>query len=237
MYRGIREYISRVNKAGDPRKHEEYRTFRNKLGNIIKAQKQLYYTKKFEKNVSNKRATWKFINNLRGKSAVPLPSSFRINGKKIDNSLMIVNSFNKYFCSLAENLNKASTDDTMCHENPNITTYLPTSNKKSIFSRPTSFLQKSSCRVSSEKNILNSSVEWKNWIKVISLFTFSHIFCLLSILSYEARMIIDIHTCVIQKSQSLTCFLFININMVTRGAHDIRTCVLWEFLTLTYCVV
>ena len=46
-----------------------------------------------------------------------------------------------------------------------------------IFSRPTSFLQKSSCRVSSEKNILNSSVEWsrvewKNWIKVISLFYF-----------------------------------------------------------------
>ena len=29
-----------------------------------------------------------------------------------------------------------------------------------IFSRPTSFLQKSSCSVSSEKNILNSSVEW-----------------------------------------------------------------------------
>ena len=55
---------------------------------------------------------------------------------------------------------------------------------------PTSFLQKSSCRVSSKKNILNSSVEWKNWIKVISLFTFPHIFCLnlLSILSYEARM-------------------------------------------------
>ena len=36
-----------------------------------------------------------------------------------------------------------------------------------------------------------SGVEWKNWIKVISLFTFPHIFCfsLLSILSYEARMI------------------------------------------------
>ena len=111
------------------------------------------------------------------------------------------------------------------------------------FFRPTSFLQKSSRRVSSEKNILNSSVEWsrvewKNWIKVISLFTFSHIFCLLSILSYEARMIINIHTCVIRKSQSLTyCFLFININTVTRGVYDIRTCVLWEFLTLTYCVV
>ena len=43
-------------------------------------------------------------------------------------------------------------------------------------------------------------------------------------------MIIDIHTCVIRKSQSLTyCFSFTNINTVTRGAHDIRTCVLWEF--------
>ena len=29
-----------------------------------------------------------------------------------------------------------------------------------IFSRPISFLQKSSCSVSSEKNILNSSVDW-----------------------------------------------------------------------------
>ena len=84
--------------------------------------------------------------------------------------------------------------------------------KSNIFSRPTSFLQKSSCRVSSEKNILNSSVEWsrvewKNWIKVISLFTFSHIFCLLSILSYEARMIIDIHTCIIRKWSIFWFFL------------------------------
>ena len=31
-----------------------------------------------------------------------------------------------------------------------------------IFSRPTSFLQKSSSSVSSEKNILNSSVEWSD---------------------------------------------------------------------------
>ena len=33
-------------------------------------------------------------------------------------------------------------------------------------------------------------MEWNKWIKVISLFTFPHIFgLLLSILSYEARMI------------------------------------------------
>ena len=76
LYYRWNKTISRVNKAGDPRKHEEYRTFRNKLGNIIKAQKQLHYTKKFERNVSNKRATYKLINNLRGKSAVPLLQIF-----------------------------------------------------------------------------------------------------------------------------------------------------------------
>ena len=60
--------------------------------------------------------------------------------------------------------------------------------------------------------------EWKNWIKVISLFTFPHICCfsllILSILSYEARMI---HTCVIRKSQSLTFCLSISIR-----SHDAR---------------
>ena len=90
-------------------------------------------------------------------------------------------------------------------------------NLKLLFSRPTSFLQKTSCRVSNEKNILNSSVErggveWKNWIKVISLFTFPHTFCLslLSILPYEARMIF---TCVIRRSQSLTYYFCLSISI------------------------
>ena len=93
-----------------------------------------------------------------------------------------------------------------------------------VFSRPTSFLQKSSRRVSSEKNILNSSLESCGlWSRVVScrvmlrkvyfpthvlfiinayaelsrsrrIITLKHSFgfpkiCLLSILSYEARMI------------------------------------------------
>ena len=66
-----------------------------------------------------------------------------------------------------------------------------------IFSRPTSFLQKSSCRVSSDKNILNSSVEWSS-----------------------------VESCGVEKLDKsyifvyfLTHFLFI-INTVIRGAHD-----------------
>ena len=66
-----------------------------------------------------------------------------------------------------------------------------------IFSWPTSFLQKSSCRVSSKKNILNSSVEWSR-----------------------------VESCGVEKLDKsyifvyfLTHFLFI-INTVIRGAHD-----------------
>ena len=52
-------------------------------------------------------------------------------------------------------------------------------------------------------------MEWKNWIKVISLFTFSHIYCLLSKLPYEARMIIDIQSCAISIRQSRILFFFL----------------------------
>ena len=64
--------------------------------------------------------------------------------------------------------------------------------KTPIFSRPTSLLQKSSCRVSSEKNILNSSVESCGVEKLDKSYIFVYF---------------------------LTHFLFI-INTVIRGAHD-----------------
>ena len=71
-----------------------------------------------------------------------------------------------------------------------------------IFSRPTSFLQKSSCRVSSEKNILNSSVEWS---RVESC-------------GVKSRGVEKLDKSYIFV-YFLTHFLFI-INTVIRGAHD-----------------
>ena len=117
--------------------------------------------------------------------------------------------------------------------------YSSLSSNLSYFSRPTSFLQKSSCRVSIEKNILNSSVKWSGVEKLDKSYIFVYFLThFLFIINTVIRGAHDIHTCVIRKFKSLTyCFLFININTVTRGAHDIRTCFLWEFLTLTYCFV
>ena len=63
-------------------------------------------------------------------------------------------------------------------------------------------------------------MEWKNWIKVIFLFTFPHIFCfsLLSILLYEALIIF---TCVIRKSQSLTYCFCLSISIRSHEARMI----------------
>ena len=55
-----------------------------------------------------------------------------------------------------------------------------------FFSGQLAFLQKSSCRVSSEKNILNSSVESRGVEKLDKSYI---LVCLLSIRNYEARMI------------------------------------------------
>ena len=99
-----------------------------------------------------------------------------------------------------------------------------------IFSRPTSFLQKSSCRVSSEKNILNSSVESCGVEKLDKSYI---LVCLLSIRKYDARMIMYARALYrsfkvrwIGKVYFPTHVLFI-INTVIRGAHDnVPTCVI-----------
>ena len=100
----------------------------------------------------------------------------------------------------------------------------------SIFSRPTSFLQKSSCRVSSEKNILNSSVESCGVEKLDKSYI---LVCLLSIRKYDARMIMYARALYcsfkvrwIGKVYFPTHVFFI-INTVIQGAHDnVPTCVI-----------
>ena len=72
---------------------------------------------------------WKLINNLRGKSASKLPSTFTIGKRAVTCKSDIARSFNEHFCSLAENLNKKipiDTDKTFAH-------YLPPSSMSSIF--------------------------------------------------------------------------------------------------------
>ena len=96
------------------------------------------------------------------------------------------------------------------------------------FFRPTSFLQKSSCTVSSEKNILNSSVEWSGvMLRKLKVYFPKRV---LFIINTVIRCAHDnVRTCVISYSFivkwkslfSQTCFVYYHC------AHDnIHTCVI-----------
>ena len=84
----------------------QYNTYRKKLKYIIRHAKRLYNLKKFEEVKGDPKATWKLINNLRGKKknsrTVP---SFLIDGELVMNKRIIANAFNKYFVSIASKLN------------------------------------------------------------------------------------------------------------------------------------
>ena len=53
------------------------------------------------------KKTWELINSIRGKGKIQIKPQFIIDNEKITNRRVIANEFNKYFVSLATNLNEA----------------------------------------------------------------------------------------------------------------------------------
>ena len=52
------------------------------------------------------KKTWQLINELRGKIKHKNKTSFKIDGQLVQNKRIISNGFNKYFTSIAENMNQ-----------------------------------------------------------------------------------------------------------------------------------
>ena len=71
--------------------------------------------------------TWRMINSLRGKGKRQIKPTFIIDNEKIINRRVIANEFNKYFVSLATNLNKAYNElgELSIDNLPSFTDYLP----------------------------------------------------------------------------------------------------------------
>ena len=60
------------------------------------------------------KATWKLINNLRGKKKnARIVPSFIIDGELVMNKRIIANAFNKYFVSIAQKLNNNDHEPTI----------------------------------------------------------------------------------------------------------------------------
>ena len=131
LYKKWKKSITKTFKLGDPGLYEDYRRYRNNLSNVIKKCKQQYYSVKFENATGNLKKTWAIINELRGKHRNNLPSYFKIDGSVVSEDKDIANSFNSYFSSLAENMNKSI--DKRSNVYKNYSEFLPNVENSSLF--------------------------------------------------------------------------------------------------------
>ena len=126
---------TKVNPKGDLTKHAEFSSYRYKLKKIIKYAKSRYYCNKITEHKDNSKATWKIINQLRGKNTRSIKPQFLINNTRITERRVIANAFNSYFTSIASQMNSAtdSLGEIPIANIPKYTEFLPPSNPNSIF--------------------------------------------------------------------------------------------------------
>ena len=79
------------------------------------------------------KKTWEIINELRGKKKSRIKPQFIIDNEKITNRRIIANEFNKYFVSIAKNLNESLLPELEIRPIPKFTNFLGQSNQSSIF--------------------------------------------------------------------------------------------------------
>ena len=115
--------------------YTKYKDYRKTLKSVRKNAKTAFYTGKFNEKSGDMKKTWQLINIIRGKSKRQIKPQFVIYNEKITNRRAIANEFNKYFVSLACNLNKAYNElgELTVNSLPSFVDYLPRSNSSSIY--------------------------------------------------------------------------------------------------------
>jgi hypothetical protein len=94
------------NLKGDASLYNDYSSYRRCLKNVIKHAKAKFYHNKIKSHSHDFKKTWEVINKIRGKNKKTIKPQFVINNVRIIERRIIANEFNKYFVSLASNLNK-----------------------------------------------------------------------------------------------------------------------------------
>ena len=104
-YKQWKSSTSKKDKLGSLELYMVYKNYRRELKHILKLAKKNYYSKKFKNVQGNMKKTWALINELRGKSKKSLSSCFKIDGNLVEDKREIATGFNKFFSSIAKNLN------------------------------------------------------------------------------------------------------------------------------------
>ena len=115
--------------------YKKYSNYRREVKKDRKDVQRNYFTGKFLENQGNSKKTWQLINNIRGKQKRHIKPLFTIDNEKVTNRRVIANEFNKYFVSLASNLNEAYNDfgGLVVNNLSSFCDYLPRSSSSSIF--------------------------------------------------------------------------------------------------------
>ena len=130
----IKTINKKTNPDGDQELYKMFSNYRKTLKSIIKSAKNSYKCNQIEENKHDRKKTWKLINELRGKCKRPVKPSFIIDNKKITDRRIIANEFNKYFNSIASNLNDQISESSLAgSEFKSFEDYLMPSNSNSIF--------------------------------------------------------------------------------------------------------
>ena len=126
--------ITKKNPAGDPTLYQKFSEYRKILKHIIDHAKNSHNYNRIIENKENRKKTWQIINELRGKSKNTFKPPFVIDNQKVVDRRAIANGFNKYFNSIAFNLNKSIDIESIEDSNfCSFEDYLMPSNLNSMF--------------------------------------------------------------------------------------------------------
>ena len=120
-------------------KHAVFIEKRRHVKHIINLARRRYTCGKIKDCDGDSRKIWEVINDIRGKRKKQIKPSFMINNERIICRRIIAHEFNKYFVSIASNLNRAYDERLDIDEDPIIaksksfTDYLPQSCPSSIY--------------------------------------------------------------------------------------------------------
>ena len=97
--------ITKNSPGGDQKLQEEFKSYRKTLKHVINQAKQSFKCSQIQACKEDQKKTWKIINELRGINKQKIRPPFLIDNQKILERRAIANAFNKYFISIASELN------------------------------------------------------------------------------------------------------------------------------------
>jgi hypothetical protein len=135
LYKSWKKSCSKRNPSGSEIMHEKFSQYRKCLKKVIIHAKSKFYNTKILESSGNRKKTWEVINQLRGKQKRCIRPQFVINNRRITERRIIANEFNKYFASIAANMNKSLDSDGRVLITPlnDFQTYMPPRTSNSMF--------------------------------------------------------------------------------------------------------